>query len=92
MTTSSKTSAHSLAATAKDQFRNHHNGFVTDKEAHKAFNKAYARQTAPSKAHKKTISRLRVKRQGKGWDFVNGEMAVTDLGSGNFEVSQPLTF
>ena len=90
MTNLSKTSAHTLAVNSIDQFRNHHNGFVTDKQAHKAFNKAYARQTAPSKAHKKTISRLRVKRQGKGWDFVNGEIAINDRGDGSFDAPVPL--
>ena len=73
MTNNSTTSAHSLAVNSIDQFRNHHNGFVTEKQAHNAFNKAYARETAPSNARKKTISRLRVKRQSKGWDFINGE-------------------
>lgn len=86
MTNNSKTSARSLAVNSIDQFRNHHNGFVSDKQAHKAFNKAIARQTAPSDKHKKTISRLRVKRQGKGWNFINGEVANTDTAGGGHSI------
>ena len=78
MTTISNTSAHSAAVNHMDQFRRRYNGFVTDKKAHLVFNQALARQTAPSTKLKKTISRLRVKRQGKGWDFINGEVDIND--------------
>ena len=68
------TRTYAAAVRSQMEFRNRRRGYVSDAEAHVAFNKAFTRQLlAETTKHKRVISTARLTRGGgKSWEFLNG--------------------